>query len=407
MQRNAPRCGPLIVWVFAVTFFLFLLEVKSQPNDARHTEERNPSEHASISLSETKAALRHSRLDWVHIPKTGTSFGSLLVEAMCPRLFHSVALDFLPLGFDDHVFPRTDFHSNELQSSAEQCLSNFRRWGSHRPVPVRKVLEERTILSIVREPLSRIVSGYFHRMMSCETIDQQYGIRKRKEGASNVPDKPQSLNWDNEMEMSNEDYLKFVRENYAQGNASILAYAKCVEGCQANLLSGFGRCGDRKNEALEPEQQKLRDIRRVRAALRTLNNRVLFVGLTDRWHETSSLFLSLFDIQPHNVPSSNVRPSIINSSSLQDEVLETLKQSGFRDFADEVVYSRATQMFETLLQAVTMDKLSGTQRRGKEKAGKKARERGRVDGYRSWRGGLAQGAETGEVQPWEARPGPG
>eukprot|EP00286_Rhodomonas_abbreviata_P012070 CAMPEP_0181329304 /NCGR_PEP_ID=MMETSP1101-20121128/23231_1 /TAXON_ID=46948 /ORGANISM="Rhodomonas abbreviata, Strain Caron Lab Isolate" /LENGTH=183 /DNA_ID=CAMNT_0023438357 /DNA_START=194 /DNA_END=745 /DNA_ORIENTATION=+ len=178
----------------------------------------------------------------------------------------------------------------------------------------------------------------------------KYGVRRKKKGAPQELVDLQHLHWDEIMEMSNAEFLQFVRENYAEGGASIHAFAQCVGGCQAAILSGFAPLQDQCHHPKKTKSEVLKE------ALRTLDQQVAFVGITDRWHETATLFLSLFgpDVQITKESEINVRPSILEDHQLKHDVLETLKQSGYRDFVDEAVYSRAVEKFETLQKAVNL-----------------------------------------------------
>mmetsp|Transcript_46310 Transcript_46310/g.108692 ORF Transcript_46310/g.108692 Transcript_46310/m.108692 type:complete len:358 (-) Transcript_46310:367-1440(-) len=307
-------------------------------------EDTRAAQHFRKLLDETTEALsNNSKLQWVHIPKAGTSFGNLLVQAKCPGLFRSVRLEDLPLGFDDAFSKRMHQFSQEQRRMAGQCMSLFTRWGFHEPVDTHRG----KIVTVVREPMSRIVSGYLYRFIGCKPMIHKYGVRSFKKDAPKKLRKLQHLYWDEVMEMDNNEFVTFVRENYAEGGAGILAYAKCVEGSQASILSGFGRDHQNKSGLVE-------------AALQTLNEQVVFVGITDRWHETASLFLSLFGSNTTLTKESdtNVRPSIVTDNSLKNDVLDTLLQSGFHDLADEAVYAKAVEKFETLQQAARLEKRS-------------------------------------------------
>lgn len=190
---------------------------------------------------------------WIHVPKTGSAFHNSLVHAGCPAV---VGMDAV-LSVDPLI---RAIRENE-------CGANFSRFGgSHPPLPVGtpERFEGTTLVMLLRNPVRRLVSGFFHGLHDCDRMREAFGIT-------------QAMNCSERGNRCYDFYQSYT-------DAHVRDYAECVAGCATNMLTG-SRCGSgRPNRTT---------VNRALAQLEGFD----FLGITDRWEDTVSAW-SAFARQP-------------------------------------------------------------------------------------------------------------
>lgn len=186
-------------------------------------------------------------LVWVHFPKTGSSFASLLAHFGCPDIPTSVRVTH-PAVFHRH-YPKEEW-----------CNGSF-EWfhAGHDPILVRELggaTPPERVVSMFRSPASRVVSGYFHSFHDCFPMQRKYNC------TGYDSDCPAEL-W---------------REPLPAQAQRLNEYAACVDECTARLLTG-SMCGATK--ATPP------DLRGVSVGI---VQRLGFVGLVEEWPLSVCLF---------------------------------------------------------------------------------------------------------------------
>mmetsp|Transcript_10751 Transcript_10751/g.21531 ORF Transcript_10751/g.21531 Transcript_10751/m.21531 type:complete len:267 (-) Transcript_10751:28-828(-) len=261
----------------------------------------------------------------------------------------------------DSVAISWDFTTRLKQIRATMCLreynnakSSSRECTGHKPYDPKGKGNSLEVVTVLRDPYERIVSGYLARFHSCPPMIQKTRVKAKKRGKGSAEQKGfgGAAYFDRNMKMSNAKFNEFARKNYKEGPASIEQYAKCVKGCQTNMLSG-NNCGPGagRGRGRKPKVVK---------ALETLEKNVAFVGITERWNDTLLAWTSFFNTSMEDLVSVHARPSLARDPkdqtvSLPQEILKHLKLSGFKDHDDEVVHARANKMLDDQLEGMRME----------------------------------------------------
>jgi hypothetical protein len=179
-------------------------------------------------------------IHYLHLPQTGSGLATVVAHHACGSV----------LSEDETVEEPSDF----LEKWGPACdPSRFGRFISgHDPLSVSEAGDVQHVVVMLRDPAQRILSGYHHDLSDCHAIMRKYNC-KTAFGKTRC---------DGDIETEDGHYKR------DPNSISPLEYAKCVENCTANMLTGRS-C----------DHSALVDVDRAVK----LVDEVGFVGLTDEW----------------------------------------------------------------------------------------------------------------------------
>jgi hypothetical protein len=252
------------------------------------TENRHLKQPIKTTNGSSRAALSHPytgthrtprELYFLHFPKTGTSFFRPLIAQACP---------WKNISEIDSSFLLVKSGRNQ-----ERCTRLLQ--AGHAPLPNSANLSK--WVTILRNPLERIASGFVHGFHDCVAMTSNKKTRSFPFPCSPVKD------------------------------ATVLLYADCVKGCMTRMLNGMD-CGGAGGMSPGRHQEEI--------AIRRLSN-FSFVGFTEDWETTIARFLHRFPIaSPANDFYENTRPS--SNEQCKRDVLDVLFKHKYSDEADMRLY---------------------------------------------------------------------
>ena len=249
--------------------------------------------------------LNTTRVHWVHVPKTGTSFVHAIHYVGCRNVYQHPSAVF-----------------NQVQQ--KDCKPGFDRVEPGHD-PLRVTRKHGNAVTMVREPIARIASGFVHLMHDCWRMQRQYNCYENHENRR----------------------LECMRQIIGplDGNGSIpeekrpivRRYAQCVDGCTVRLLNGrFCYAGDR------PSQTE------VKRAIELISDGTFaFVGLFEAWNQTVCRFLRRFGTTPPPCDHylwKNIHKTPDEVGHYETAVARMLRDEGWDD-ADEPLYQEAKRLF--------------------------------------------------------------
>lgn len=244
-------------------------------------------ERKDIQLIADASEVKHldpTKLSWLHIPKTGTSFANSLVSWACSDIAEDDAVD------QTYSDDSGAFLWGFMEAHPGKCLEGFEMCGGHAPIsddvddncnswPAKRG----NFIAMFRQPEQRMISG-FHQ--NCHDVD---------------------------------------------GNEhSLHHYSRMVAGCGVKMMNG-NLCGE--------DVQVTDDM--LAHALWRLSDGFAFVGLTEEWALSVCLFHAMFGGDCHEREFLNVRPGVSRSEAGYD----TSELNGWHDPWDGALYKRATEIF--------------------------------------------------------------
>lgn len=240
---------------------------------------------------------------YVHIPKTGTSFQTTLTQYGC----YPEELDRVPVYFGNwsNIFNVMKTTNNTV--CPEGSFARFLH-GHEFVKPQDRVQWKRHFVSVVREPIDRIISGFLHNLHDCRAMQKELGVQR--------------------------DPREGERWQYLEHKELIIPYAECVRGFAARMLTGA-----------RPKQVRKEKAAVMGLALEMIQEDFAFIGLTDRWNETVCLWQTKFGGRYTTETFSNCRPSG-EESAVVEELRQVLVNASFSDAVDEAIYAMAKKMFE-------------------------------------------------------------
>eukprot|EP00930_Biecheleria_cincta_P089106 TRINITY_DN78368_c0_g1_i1.p1 TRINITY_DN78368_c0_g1~~TRINITY_DN78368_c0_g1_i1.p1 ORF type:complete len:367 (+),score=50.83 TRINITY_DN78368_c0_g1_i1:56-1156(+) len=244
----------------------------------------SPNPPSARSSPELPAPTALRKPFFLHVPKCGSSFETLLVQYVC-----SGAIPENLTVLDPQAF---------FRDLGYKCPgSKFGRLESdHRPLHAGIPLQ--MVVTMLREPSSRVLSGYNDNLHDCVTMQQHFLCN----GVSCLGDVFLSGRW--------------IR------NASVIdpvEYAKCVENCAVNMLTGK-TCEAKDNPDVEAAVRKVGELG--------------FVGLTEEWNMSVCLFHAKFGGRILASEIYNTRPGVYRTAQEDKQKLETLTAQAERMLGD-------------------------------------------------------------------------
>merc|ERR1719469_187794 len=223
---------------------------------------------SALGKGDTKDTEWHEQkqeVDWLHIPKTGTSFGYILLLWKCEYLEKFLTS---PKALSVAASWAKDPKYMPMQRPSK-CVTNFNhfplRKGVHLGHSGHRVGD---VFTMLRSPLSRDSSGFAHVFEACRFAKWIVGDQLPFHTAT--------------CEALAGDESSSQRQ---EAEKIVMAYGRCVSGCQTNLVGGFGHCGNSGHALFDPEWKgdppnATVDAMRITVAKAKLR-RFSFVGLTE------------------------------------------------------------------------------------------------------------------------------
>eukprot|EP00440_Ansanella_granifera_P011921 gb/GFBE01012958.1/.p1 GENE.gb/GFBE01012958.1/~~gb/GFBE01012958.1/.p1 ORF type:complete len:425 (+),score=64.11 gb/GFBE01012958.1/:1-1275(+) len=253
---------------------------------------------SGVSFTEAEADQTLKNINWLHVPKTGTSFISTIWNYACGQ--HEPPLDLEVDAYatatcsECYDFALMGRYPVEQYCTPGVLSSNFGT--QHAATTLDKMLAGENVVSILRRPNQRLISAYHARHVS---------------GFGDV---------ETELWMTCSDAACFAR-------------FPGVAGCMTRMLTG-GTCAD------SLQQTDLAD--RADQAVEALQH-LAFVGLTEEWDESVCLFHVMFGGSMNSAELKDVHMSRGSADDYDESELD-----GFVDDADEKVYAAAQARFNEL-----------------------------------------------------------
>ena len=186
---------------------------------------------------------------WLHMPKCGSTFATLLIRVLC-----GVKLD--------HV----------VLEPAYEHLANCSVNSGHTPLKANPA----HAITVLRHPASRITSGFLHNLHDLPTMQQEFGIQQ---------------------DAGQKEWLQVLDHmNDTQLNKTFRHYAQQTQCCYIRMLLGQG-CGGEC-----PQSQ----MHAISTALNTLS-RFHFVGIMELWMESIHAFAELHGTHARDIEMSKGR----------------------------------------------------------------------------------------------------
>eukprot|EP00457_Paulinella_chromatophora_P008942 gb/GEZN01008991.1/.p1 GENE.gb/GEZN01008991.1/~~gb/GEZN01008991.1/.p1 ORF type:complete len:292 (-),score=-12.96 gb/GEZN01008991.1/:416-1291(-) len=177
---------------------------------------------------------------YLHIPKTGSSFEVMISELFCGK----------------EISTYTRYESIVLHD-VDPCpyfrpIESY--WPGHAPLPRNHTGVG--VLMMVRDPLDRIVSGFFHDLHDCKNMSSKSHLA----------------------------YYAFTnKSNHEADQALLIEYARCVEQCTTLMLLGY-ECDHKISLSRELQRRAL-----------SVATNASFVGVTNEWSQTVTVWCKRFN----------------------------------------------------------------------------------------------------------------
>jgi len=258
-------------------------------------------EHVSLNLDPSKVA-------WLHIAKTGTSWINTLATWGCPQMPNDSSLPDSTPGEGRDELGWLNGLIDHGQCKPDLNISGFLR--RHAPLGVldRHELQDHAgnWVTMLRQPEQRIISGFHHG-----------------------------------------------KHDYPGNDVNMTVYAPAVAGCQVRMMLGKP-CGPGNSHRYEGYSLVREED--VDHAIRVVEEEFAFVGITEEWALSVCLFHKMFGGSCHQREFLNVRPGESHSSDeYETDILE-----GFIDEADGKLYAKALQIFSSNLHSFGVSRESCT-----------------------------------------------
>lgn len=239
--------------------------------------------HLHVGRKNSSLTLAVEKLEWLHAPKTGTSFANTLMTWGCPGL-----PDTCP-GVGEYL---PDFW-NDYESECPAELKN-RLCGGHLPVGAGcNNLPDGRFVALFRQPEQRLISGFYHQMQS-----------------------------------------------YWNPHATINEYSHAIAGCVVRMMLGHS-CGSSTKLKLPRNNDTIAHVDESDAdhAIETLQT-FEFVGLTQEFDLSVCLFHRMYGGSCHRREFRDTRPGTNHSKQYDVDILH-----GFKDEVDRKLYASAESIF--------------------------------------------------------------
>ena len=210
-----------------------------EPLLIRHRQTNKSTLYLSIRQSNTTIPT----LQWIHPPKTGSSWLNAMYYTCCGKVTH------------------TWEPNRNLTKSCKHCdVSTFQ--SGHKGINATR---GDVIASMFRKPAQRIKSGFFHDLHDCPPMISEFCERNEKRTA-----------------VKSCDYTRILRDV----TDTFVRYWRCVEGCTVKMFTSPKECWE------QPYRQPTHE--EVTRAISVVKSPRTFVGLTEKFDESAALFHRMF-----------------------------------------------------------------------------------------------------------------
>lgn len=307
--------------VVAVAFLLTVVVSRMLTFDKHHVRRR-------FTLR-TARRREMKNIFYMHVPKCGSSFATLLVQYACPSF---------PRNMTVKEPGRILYPPGVRLDRKRFCGDRFRRFDSgHFPLPklnksknssIEDVfMMQNDVVTFLRNPKERMVSSVLDNFHSCNmsTMAAIYpwlypNIRNPARVMGHVP-----------------NYSNLFHESHRESLVKIIKYFwKCVEGCATRMVLGSWCEHDGVPLTLS----------KIDSAIARLDS-FAFIGLTDRWNESVDLWRRLFGGDYSDRVYSNTNPS--KNAPYEIIVQDIIEKEGLVDEADSILYRFAESRMNALL----------------------------------------------------------
>jgi len=250
------------------------------------------SSHGSRTINDQSSHAHDISIDpvsYVHIPKTGSGIATAVAHLLC----------------GDKI------RKGKIVKEPDQRLMNrcgpahFQRFDiGHKPLKPGVDLSK--VVTVLRQPRQRIISGYFHSFHDCRPLQRKYNFSV----TDSTPKLPMGSNTIN--------------------SSLLMEYADCVQACAINIITGHW-CS---HSDQDPSEQ-------IAQAIDTVN-KIGYVGITEQWELSICLFHAMYGGECLPAEFERVRPG------LERKDTSDYDESAFGDWFpdDQLLYNVARKRFE-------------------------------------------------------------
>ena len=234
---------------------------------------------------------------YMHVPKCGSTFAQALAEVHCPWI------DFHPTE------PVLEVHN--YNKNGRKCHHGMTRFKSGHAGGPRKEHKVPLVVTMLRHPVSRLISGFFHNFHDCTNMKNRYKLRHK-----HVTD---TQFW----------------ENMIANETIVLEYAKCTQGMATLMLNGYYR---KHVPFQEPTVEE------TATAIRRIMH-IAFVGIQEEWNKSVCLYRAMYgrkDMSTLPFAAGRVSP---HKDELRMKLRAALERLGWHDEAEHMVYESALLRF--------------------------------------------------------------
>jgi len=280
----------------------------------------------------------------LHIPKCGSSFQTMVLLMACPGVTHGELQQSIMMHPDD---------IKTLPWFTTRGCAFTRFANGHEPMLSTTLLSRPTarVVTMLRQPTVRTVSGLQHNFHDCFPLQEELGAREY-DGRRLV-----SCSGDEVFYESNGKGTS-ARGKHPLTPEIALRYAMCVKGCMINMMNGKW-CGTQPFTKPHPPHHIPTDAETAVAVTAVAEfgmpaSQIAFVGITDRWRDTITLFGHLFGVSnvaalDHLLLANNNAAPNRNCAATVEKVLATAGWTKASDAASLALYNAAGSRFDELL----------------------------------------------------------
>jgi len=295
------------------------------PDDSEDADDARSSSEPRVYLDPMDPNWKPpAKLDWLHVPKTGTSFLYSLVLYQCDKTIASAKDEKA-----EKAAMQKNFNLIVKGGAWSTCHRGLRSYHSSLRRSADRGHNGRDVgqvVSLFRKPLARLASGLVHKYHQCG-VGELRAVASYK-NVCEVLTNPSSS-----------------KEDIDRVHKAIDLYAECVEGCQTRMASGMGSCGHWG----QPTIPKSETFDSILTHAKNKSDHFAFVGLTEKWAESICMWEHYFP-RPSGHPYypefmlHNVRPT--SNKGCEDYIVEYLEGRGYRDELDDAFYAHAESLYQ-------------------------------------------------------------
>lgn len=284
------------------------------------------------------------RIFYLHVPKCGSSFATLILQYACPGVAKNItvkepgAIEYPPGS--GKALDRQKYCGNVLQrfDSGHYPLPKINSTTADHQEDDFFIKGRYDVVTFLREPRERIVSGILDGFHSC---NMSFFAAKYPWLYPRVKNPADVMG-----HFPNYAYL-FNKADRKIVVAIVKYYWNCVAGCATKMILGEW-CGDVPYNIpwSKNEDAPGMSLAKVDLALERLD-KFAFIGLTGRWNESVHLWQRLYGGRYSDAVYDNMRPS--KFPRYHGILLKIIQKHGLTDEADEIMYRFAESRMNALL----------------------------------------------------------